>query len=83
MSTDLMVPDFQKLPPLTEAQVVAGARPGETWAQARARLEASNYALPPIHYYDHPGPDYQNSGPFDECQGLDGGRINWQPGELG
>lgn len=44
-----MHPWFIKLPPLTDAQVAAGARPGEDWEQARERLEAPRYALPPVH----------------------------------
>ncbi len=30
-------------PPLTDAEVQAGARPGETWEQARKRLEAARW----------------------------------------
>ena len=30
-------------PPLTHAEVQAGARPGETWEQARNRLEAARW----------------------------------------
>ncbi len=33
MSIDFMVPDVQKLPPLTNAQMLAGTLPGEKWAQ--------------------------------------------------
>lgn len=32
--------------PLTDAQVQAGARPGESWEQARDRLECARYASP-------------------------------------
>lgn len=32
---------------------------------------------------DHPGADYTLAGPLDECEGLDGQPIQWQPGELG
>ena len=31
---------------MTDAQVQAGARSGETWEQARRRLEAANFACP-------------------------------------
>lgn len=34
-----MVLLFDKLQPLTDAQVQAGARPGESWEAARRRLE--------------------------------------------
>ena len=70
-----------KLPPLTDAQVQAGARPGETWEQARWRLEAANWACPPLPMDEHPGADYTLAGRFDECEGLDGRRIQWEPGE--
>jgi hypothetical protein len=73
--------DFEKLPPLTDSQVSAGARPGESWEQARARLEADNYALPPCPI----GPDYDYglAGPISEFEGLDGEPIDWEPDELG
>ncbi|WP_124320370.1 hypothetical protein [Pseudomonas chlororaphis] len=71
-----------KLPPLTDAQVQAGARPGETWEQARCRLEAANSACPPAPVDDHPGADYTLAGPVDECEGLDGQAIAWEDGEL-
>ncbi len=61
----------------------AGARPGESWEQARKRLEAVNWACPPAPIDDHPGADYTNAGPFDESEGLDGLAIQWEPGELG
>ena len=70
-----------KLPPLTDAQVQAGARPGETWEQARQRLEAANWACPLIPVDDHPGADYTLAGRLDECEGLDGRPIQWEPGE--
>lgn len=36
---------FEDAPlPLTDEQVAAGALPGESWAQARKRLEAANWA---------------------------------------
>lgn len=60
------LPDFDKLPPLTDAKVSAGARPGESWEAARVRLEADNYALPPMHYDSSPGADYTLAGPVDE-----------------
>jgi hypothetical protein len=72
-----------KLPPLTDAQVQAGARPGETWAEARRRLEAANWACPLFQADDHPGADYTLAGPVDECEGLNGQAIEWEPGELG
>lgn len=71
-----------ELPPLTDAQVQAGARPGESWEQARRRLEAANGASPPPPIDDHPGADYTLAGPFDECEGLDGRPVDWLPGEL-
>lgn len=74
-----LVPD--KLPPVTDAQVQAGARPGETWAEARCRLEAANWACPPFPVDDHPGADYTLAGWIDECEGLDGRPIQWEPGE--
>jgi len=58
-------------------------RPGESWAQARKRLEAANFACPPAPVDDHPGADYTLAGPVDECEGLDGQPIQWAPGELG
>lgn len=69
--------------PLTDAQVQAAARPGESWEQARKRLEAVNVASPPDHIGDHPGADYTLAGPVDECEGLDGQPIEWENGELG
>lgn len=68
---------------LSAAQVRAGARPGETWGQARRRLEALGEVGPPVSIDDHPGADYTLAGPIDECEGLDGQPIDWQPGELG
>lgn len=32
------------LPPLTDGEVAAGARPGESWEDARRRLELARYA---------------------------------------
>ncbi|MNC33606.1 hypothetical protein D3C75_820090 [compost metagenome] len=75
--------EFDKLPPLMDAQVRAGARPGETWEQARCCLEAVNYACPPAPVDDHTGADYTLAGPVDECEGLDGQPTQWKPGELG
>lgn len=60
--------EFEKLPPLTDAKVQAGARPGETWEQARRRLEAANWACPPYLVDIRPGADYTLAGPFDECE---------------
>lgn len=74
---------FDPLPPLTDAQVQAGARPGESWEQARKRLEAVNVGSPPESIDDHPGADYTLAGPVDECEGLDGKPIEWENGELG
>ena len=73
----ILRPSFVPLPPLTSAQVRAGARPGENWEQARLRLEVENYALPPEHHDFDPGADYTCAGSHDECEGLE-----WQPGEL-
>lgn len=78
-----MVKLTDKLPPLTDAQVNAGARPGETWEQARQRLEVANWACPPFPMDEYPGADYTLAGPVDECEGLDGRPIQWEPGELG
>lgn len=138
-----MLDDFE---PLTDAQVQAGARPGESWEAARCRLEEarqegedtggiivsdrSPYAsltirpeqLDAVKAYqqlssreqferwgfcpetlaaiarprleaasraglalvdEHPGADYTLAGPVDECEGLDGQPIQWEPGELG
>lgn len=36
------------LPPLSDAEVAAGARPGESWEQARKRLSASRYVRAPV-----------------------------------
>ena len=72
-----------KLPLLTDDQVKAGARPGESWEQARKRLEGLNWACPPTPLGEHPGADYTISGPVDECEGLDGQPIQWESGELG
>jgi hypothetical protein len=79
------MPTFEpdKLPPLTDSQVQAGAQPGESWEQARKRLEALNYACPPAPIDVHPGADYTLAGPIDESEGLDGQPIEWAPGELG
>lgn len=71
-----------KLPPLTDAQVQAGARPGETWEQARQRLEAANWASPPAPEYFEHGADCLPSGWISD-RGLEGEPITWAPGELG
>lgn len=71
-----------KLPPLTDAQVQAGARPGESWADARRRLEAANYAGPPEPENWEHGADLLLSGWISE-RGLEGELIHWEPGELG
>jgi len=71
-----------KLPALTDAQVQAGARPGESWEEARRRLGSANWACPPLQVDDCPGADYTLAGPVDECEGLDGHPIQWEPGEL-
>lgn len=78
-----MVKLADKLPPLTDAQVKAGARPGETWERARQRLEVANWACPPFAMDEYPGADYTLAGWNDECEGLDGRSIEWEPGELG
>jgi hypothetical protein len=71
-----------KLPPLTDAQVQAGARPGESWEQARRRLEAANWpGPPPPEDMDHDA-DLLLSGWISE-RGLEGELIHWEPGELG
>jgi hypothetical protein len=72
-----------KLPALTDAQLQAGARPGESWQEARRRLEAANWACPPFQVDEHPGADYTLAGPLDECECLDGQAIEWEPGEMG
>lgn len=80
---DAQIPDYNKLPPLSDAQVSAGARPGESWEQARSRLEADNYALPPRYTDMHPGADHGLAGAIDECEGLDSLPIQWEARELG
>lgn len=70
-----------KLPALTDAHVQTGARPGESWEEARQRLEAANWACPRFQADEHPGADYTLAGPVDECEGLDGKPIQWEPGE--
>jgi hypothetical protein len=71
-----------KLPPLTDAQVQAGARPGESWEQARKRLEGANFACPPAPESWEHGADCLQSGWISD-NGLEGEPIDWQPGELG
>lgn len=71
-----------KLPLLTDAQVQAGARPGESWEEARRRLEAANYACPPMPENMDEGADLLLSGWISE-RGLEGELIAWAPGELG
>lgn len=71
-----------KLPALTDAQVQAGARPGESWEQARQRLEAANYACPPEPESMDQDADLLLSGWIDD-RGLEGELIAWAPGELG
>ncbi|MGE8349000.1 MAG: hypothetical protein ACN6P5_00450 [Pseudomonas protegens] len=61
--------EFEELPPLTDAQVQAGARPGEIWDQARRRLEAGSWACPPYQVDTRPGADYTLAGPLGECEG--------------
>lgn len=55
----------EPLPPLTDDQVRAGARPGEDWEQARRRLESARSLLPAE-------PVYASAGdvPFDDWSGL-------------
>lgn len=72
-----------KLPLLTDAQVRSDARPGESWEQARKRLERANWACPPEAVDEREGADYTIAGPIDEYEGLDGRPIQWEPGELG
>lgn len=67
--------EFIRLPPLTDAQVQAGARPGESWAQARARLEAGNLALPPALLDLAAGADCIGSGFITECHDPVTGRL--------
>lgn len=71
-----------KLPLLTDAQVQAGARPGESWEQARQRLEAANWACPPEPKDMDQDADLLLSGWISE-RGLEGELIAWEPGELG
>ena len=70
-----------KLPALTDAQVQAGAHPGESWVEARRRLEAANWACPPPPDDMDPGADCLLSGWISD-RGLEGEPIEWQPGEL-
>jgi len=75
---------IEPLAPLTDAQVQAGARPGESWAQARRRLEAAR-GLVPADEAAVPGADGADciaAGFIDECEGPDGERVNWLPGEF-
>lgn len=72
-----------KLQPLTDAQVKASARPVETWEQARQRLQETNWACPPFPMNEYSGADYTLAGWNDECEGLEGRSIEWEPGELG
>lgn len=70
--------EFIPLPPLTDAQVQAGARPGESWAQARARLEAGNLALPPAPVPQgamEAGADCIGSGWITECYDPETGQL--------
>ncbi|MCS4261072.1 hypothetical protein EDF83_0622 [Pseudomonas protegens] len=55
--------EFEKLPPLTDAQVQAGAQPGENWDQAWS------WACPPYQVDTRPGADYTLAGPLGECEG--------------
>ena len=71
-----------KLPALTDAQVQAGARPGESWEEARRRLEAASWACPPEPEADSYDADYLLSGWIGD-RGLEGELIHWEPGELG
>ena len=76
---------IEPLPPLTDAQVQAGARPGESWEQARRRLEAARGLVVPAEEGGvmHPeGTDCLLSGFIDECEGLDGQPVAWLPGEF-
>jgi hypothetical protein len=70
-----------KLPALTDAQVKVGARAGESWAEARRRLEAANWACPPLPVDMDPGADCLLSGWISD-RGLEGEPIEWQDGEL-
>lgn len=76
---------FDPLPPLTDAQVQAGARPGESWAAARRRLEAGHDACAASPDDDRGDVDPALTGPkSNECLDDDFGQpIQWQPGELG
>lgn len=71
-------------PVLTDAQVQAGARPGESWAQARRRLERALWPAVPVED-DVPmpeGADVGMGGFIDECEGVDGRPIAWRLGEF-
>lgn len=61
-----LMKNLPRLPELTLEQVQAGARIGETWSQARSRIEAARYAVSKVpctecghdvrHYADEPPP---------------------------
>lgn len=61
--------NLQRLPKLTVEQVQAGARPGETWCEARRRLEAARYAVSQIPCIEcgHPVHHYANVHPPCLC----------------
>ncbi|WP_236470854.1 hypothetical protein [Pseudomonas syringae] len=68
---------------LTVAQVQAGAHPGESLQEAWRSLQAAKWTRPPFQVDEYPGADYTLAGPLDECEGLDGQAIEWEPGEMG
>ncbi len=74
--TDQPVFSWEDLPPLTDAQVRAGALPGESWKAARERLEVEQrHGKRPVPKVDEKRPDYLQTRPARPCKWLNAQRF--------
>lgn len=76
LDSDLSDWHWNDLPPLTDAQVRAGALPGESWKAARERLEAEQcQSTWPELRVDDSRPDYLRPLPARPCKWLTAQRF--------
>lgn len=74
--TDQPIFSWEDLPPLTDAQVRAGAFPGESWKAARERLEVEQrHGKRPVPKVDEKRPDYLQARPARPCKCLTAQRF--------
>lgn len=74
--TDQPIFSWEDLPPLTDAQVRAGALPGESWKAARERLEVEQrHGKRPVPKMDEKRPDYLQARPARPCKWLTAQRF--------